>query len=171
MRRNVKELAKQAKLSGICSEWYEELKEIRNVEELATMYIRGIDFCLSNDFPSNEYLKRFKGKFEPFGIHLDEDFANINGRKIVILGKSSAKVDITEFSVSEVFVKNASRLDVSASGHSFVMIDAFDNSEVFVSSFDEAKIVVNKYGNAKVTIVENAKQSMIRIINKGKKTY
>lgn len=51
------------------------------------------------------------------------------------------------------------------------MIDAFDNSEVFVSSFDEAKIVVNKYGNAKVTIVENAKQSMIRIINKGKKTY
>jgi hypothetical protein len=48
-----KELARQAKKKGICKPWYNELKSLNgdNINAMAQMYLKGIDFCLANDYP------------------------------------------------------------------------------------------------------------------------
>ena len=84
-----KELAKEAKKKGICSEWHGELRKLGdNKRAMLQMYIKGIDFCLKNDFPSNDYIRaNFKGTMEDFGVFLDEPNLNItNFAKCVALG-------------------------------------------------------------------------------------
>lgn len=172
MKREAKEIAKQAKKNGICSDWHKELKTLNSIDELAEMYLKGIDFCLSNDFPTNEYLRaNFKGKMEKHGIHLDETFGCRNKPKVVALGACNAHVKVDEYQVSEVFVKHKSKMSLTASGHAFVMVDAFDDTEVKVWVHDSARVAINRYGNAKITTMQVNDSAYLKIIEKNKKTY
>ena len=88
-----KELAKQAKTIGICEEWYSQLITTNDVEKLAEMYLKGIDFCLSNEYPSIDFMrKNFKGKIEIFGIHIDRKINAVNEKTVVALGTCSGMV-------------------------------------------------------------------------------
>lgn len=164
------ELAKQAKRKGICEDWYLELKNETDTDSLLKMYIKGIDFCLSNDYPSNDYIrKNFKGKMEAHGIHLDEVIDFKNKKKVVALGKCLGTVVMNEFNVSEIFIKNNSEIVVMAHGNSFAMIDLFDDSKLTVFTYDNAKVFVNRYGG-EITQTQND-NSTIKIVEKNKKTY
>lgn len=60
-----KELARQAKKKGICKPWYNELKSLNgdNINAMAQMYLKGIDFCLANDYPDNGFIRtHFQGQ-------------------------------------------------------------------------------------------------------------
>lgn len=172
MKNIAKELAKQAKGKGICQEWYKDLKTTQDTGKLLEMYVRGIDFCLSNDFPSNSFIKdNFKGKMEAFGIHLDEQISIKNERKVVALGKCTGKIEVDGYNVSEVFLKHDSDLTISASGNAFVMVDVFDNTTLWVQALDNAKVCVNRYGtNAEITSKSEG-NAVIKVIEKNKKTY
>lgn len=164
------ELAKQAKINGICEDWYLILKNEKDIDSLLDMYIKGIDFCLSNDYPSNDFIrKNFKGKMEAHGIHLDEVIDIVNERKVIALGKTMGTVEITDYEVSEIFVKNNSELTITASGNSFVMVDIFDDSKVTVSASDDSKVVINRYGGK--VFQDSKDDSCIKLIEKNKKTY
>lgn len=172
MKRIGRDIAKQAKNIGICEEWYQDLKRIDSVESLANMYLNGIDFCLGNNFPSNDYIRaNFKGEIEKYGIHLDEEFSSLNGRKVVALGTCKASVEIDEHHVSEIFVKNHSTLNLEAKDCAFVMVDVFDNTKIKVKTFGDAKVVVNRYGDAEIILVTKGKNSVVKIVDKNKKTY
>jgi hypothetical protein len=164
------ELAKQAKIKGICQEWYLILKNEKDIDSLLDMYIKGLDFCLSNNYPSNDYIsKNFKGKMESHGIHLNEFLDIVNERKVIALGKTTGTVKIKDYEVSEIFVKNNSELTIMASGNSFVMIDIFDDSKVIVFASDDAKVVIMKYGGR--VLQDSKDDSCIKIIEKNKTTY
>lgn len=164
------ELAKQAKRNGICEDWYLALKNEKDIDNLLDMYIKGIDFCLSNDFPSNHFIaKNFKGKMEKHGIHLDEVLEIESENKVITLGKCTGTIELDSFDVCEIFVKNESNLTIVAKGNSFVMIDLFDNSIIEVHAYDNAKVCVNRYCG-QINEYENEK-STIKIIEKHKKTY
>lgn len=172
MTRIARDIAKQAKQKGICQDWYKELRTLETVEQLAEMYLKGIDFCLTNDFPSNDVLRaKFKGTMEEYGIHLDEVFGSLNGRKVVALGSCRAAVEIDEHHVSEVFVKHTSLLNLTAKDCAFVMVDAFENTRVKIKAYGEARVVVNRYGNAEVYIIEKGKNARVKIVDKNKITY
>ena len=164
------ELAKQAKRNGICEDWYLALKNEKDIDSLLDMYIKGIDFCLSNDYPSNDFIsKNFKGKMETHGIHLDEVLDIVNERKIIALGKTLGTVDINGFEVSEIFLKNNSEITILASGNSFVMVDIFDDAKVIVFASGDAKVCINRYGG---NVFQYSKDdSCIKLIEKNKKTY
>lgn len=168
--RIAKELAKEAKRKGICEEWYVNLKNTEDVAGLAAMYLNGIDFCLSNDYPSNDYLrKHFKGKMEPYGIHLDEDIQVKNERKVVTLGTCTGIVEISEYNVSEVFIKHNTDLVLLVRDNAFVMVDMFDNSRLKVIAGGNSKVCVNLYGgDVEQDAIENA---FVKVKEKDKKTY
>ena len=56
-----KQLARDAKKKGICEEWYDRLIDTKEKDKLIKMYLEGIDFCLSNEYPSNEFIRRHFG--------------------------------------------------------------------------------------------------------------
>ena len=164
------ELARYAKIHGICEDWYLALKNENDINGLLDMYIRGIDFCLANDYPSNDFIaNNFKGKMEAHGVHLDETLEIVNERKIIALGKSVGTIEINEFEVSEIFIKHDSELVLIASGNSFVMIDIFDNAKLTVLASDDAKVRINRYGGQ--VFQESIDDSFIKLTEKNKKTY
>ena len=104
-----KELARQAKKKGICKPWYNELKSLNgdNINAMAQMYLKGIDFCLANDYPDNGFIRtHFKGKMEQYGVFLDDDIKIENKPKCVCLGATCGRIEITGFNVCEIYAKH-----------------------------------------------------------------
>lgn len=167
-----KELAKKAKKNGICKPWYEELKSLQDKKAMIEMYLKGIDFCLANDYPGNDFIrKHFKGEMEQFGVFLDDEISIENPRKCVCLGNTSGRVGIDGFNVCEIFAKHSARLDIYAKDNAFVIIDVFDNSEVRIHASDRAKVCVNRYIGNNIVMKDEADEAFVKIRDKQKKTY
>lgn len=165
-----KELARKAKQKGICQEWHKELKTTEDKEKLVEMYIRGIDFCLANDYPSNDYIRNnFVGVMERYGVHLDEEILIRNERKVIALGKCTGNVEVSGYTTSEVFLKHESDLRLIAKDNAFVMVDIFDDSTLFIKASGNSKVVVNRYGGT--VEFEDYQNSVVKIKEKNKKTY
>ncbi|MBV5348916.1 hypothetical protein JZU61_04570 [bacterium] len=165
-----KELAKLAKQKGICQEWLGELRTAEDKEKMLEMYVKGIDFCLSNDYPSNDYIRaNFVGIMEKHGIHLDENLHLVNDRKVIALGTCSGNIHVSGYNVSEIFLKHESELALTADENSFVMVDMFDNTRLRVTASEEAKVCINHYGGE--IVFEQHGNAVVKIIEKNKKTY
>lgn len=87
-----KHLAKAAQANGICTPWLNELKSLDDKDALVDMYIRGIDFCLEHDYPSNDFIREnFKGVMEKHGVFLDDAIALQDQSKCIALERQTAK--------------------------------------------------------------------------------
>lgn len=164
-------IALEAKRCGICREWYGKILNASGIEDLLKLYVDGIDFCLSNEFPGNGILKEFGGDLcQQYGIHVDRQNVELqNPRKLVALGTTSGTATFREYAVGEVFAKHSAQLKLSAQNNAFVVIDMFDESRVTVSAFGNAKVCVHKYGGELIT--ESADSAVIKVIDKHKTTY
>lgn len=170
MNAIAKELAKQAKKKGICREWHKELKGLTDKRAMVDMYIRGIDFCLSNEFPDNEYIREnFKGVMEDKGVFLDENVNLVNYRRCVALGKTNACVRVSGYKVCEVFAKHESHLNIIVEDNAFVEIDMFDDAVVSVTGSESAKVHINRYGGT--LTFDQQDKSIVKVVAKNKKTY
>lgn len=167
-----KELAHAAKKKGICEDWFKDLLNTEDKGKLIQMYLKGIDFCLSNEYPSLSFIREnFVGAMEPFGVFLDEEIKAENSRHVVVLGNCNGTANYSGFEVGQVFAKHNAKLTVTAKDSSFVMIDVFDNAEVEVVASDNAKICVNHYGGRVTSQSSEHGNSVIKIIRKHSKTY
>jgi len=155
---------------NICKEWAAMLPNA-DINQLLKMYIDGIDFCLSNDFPSKEFLKDKAGDLLPdYGIFVDENVSLRNPEKTVLLGSCGAVVLFCDYVVSQVFIKHASTASIDVTDNAFVVIDLFDDSILNIQAWGNSKVLVNVYGNAKVEHEVSGK-AYVKVVNKLKKTY
>ena len=77
----------------------------------------GIDFCLEHDYPSNDFIREnFKGVMEKHGVFLDDAIVLQDQSKCIALGTTNGKVTATGYSVSEVWAKHDSALNIVAKG-------------------------------------------------------
>lgn len=168
-----KTLAKDAKRKGICKEWHDRLKTITDLEALAEMYFKGIDFCMKNDFPTNDFIKAHFADFAPqVGVFVDCEISVENRLKCVCLGATFGTIKTNAFNVSEIFAKHQSELNILAAENAFVMIDAFDDAVINIHAHDRAKVCVNKYGDGgRVNIVKESAEVQVKIRVKNSKTY
>ncbi|MDR1652227.1 MAG: hypothetical protein LBS01_00995 [Prevotellaceae bacterium] len=167
-----KELAKEAKVKGICKEWYDRLQHTEDKRVLIQMFLEGIDFCISEDFPPQRFFQLFDGIRQQYGIFRDEQIHIENSEYVVAFGQCEGSVNYSGFSVGQIFVKDESKLTINASGNAFVMIDIFDNAKIEVCAKDTAKIVVNEYGGTVFSILDTVHpNSIIKIVKKQSKTY
>lgn len=160
-----KTLAKEAKKRGICKEWHTALKLLTDRKAMVEMYLRGIDFCLKNDYPANDFIKEHFGDIAPqMGVFVDCEISVENKPKSVCLGATFGIIKTNAFSVSEIFAKHQSELNVLAADNAFVMVDVFDDAVVNIHAHDRAKVCVNKYGDGgRVNIVEESAEAQVKI--------
>lgn len=166
-----KELAREAKKKGICKEWHSELKGLRDKKAMIRMYLKGIDFCLANDYPDNEFIrKHFKGEMEELGVFLDDEIRVEDKRQVVCLGETHGQIAVSKFNVARIYVKHGSNLKIIAKDRAFVMVDVFDSAVVDVCASDKAKVCVNLYHGSRVT--QSAEdEATIKVTEKQRKTY
>lgn len=165
-----KELAALARENNICKEWHDELLSLKDKDAMCEMYLRGIDFCLSNNYPGNDFIRsHFKGSMERHGVFLDENIKVENKPKCVCLGACSGTVVVDNYNTCELFVKDNSEITLEAGGNAFVMVDVFDKSKLMINARDKAKVCVNHYDGM---VTESATDvAMIKIREKNKTTY
>ena len=165
-----KELAKQARKMGACKEGHDELLSLQDKDAMVELYLRKIDFCLSKEYPNNDFIRsHFKGAMEKHGVFLDDAVKVENKPKCVCLGACSGNISVDNFNVCEVFVKHNSEIIISAKDNAFVMVDIFDDSTVMIHAHDRAKVCVNRYGGMVKQFADD--EAMIKIREKNKKTY
>ena len=141
----------------------------KSIDDLLGMYVKYIDYSLEHNFPSNKDLVRIAGHhLAGYGIHVDDDFIQINSAFTVLLGACNAKLSYSGYTVSQVFVKHHSKVDLALKDNSIVMLDCFDESVINIIGSDNSNITVNTYGKAHVTKSGTGK---IKIIHKLKDTY
>lgn len=166
-----KELAYEAKKNGICKDWFNRLQVTEDKDELIKMYLDGIDFCLSNDYPPRTFFKPFDGIRQKYGVFLDEQIETVNSRHVVALGTSEGSASFTDFEVGQVFVKHEAKVEIKASGNAFVMVDVFDDAEVEVIASDNAKVCVNRYGGFITSTTGSEGNAVIKVIQKHSNNY
>lgn len=170
----VKELAKRAKARGICTPWHEELLKLgdTDIRAMVEMYLKGIDFCLANNYPGNDFIRaHFKGRMERYGVFLDDEINVENKPKCVCLGATCGRVEVTGFNVCEIYAKDEARLDVIAKDNAFVMIDVLGNAVVNVHASDRAKVCANHYVGKGRVVQSAVGDAVVKVIEKQKKTY
>jgi hypothetical protein len=164
-----KELAAEAKAKGICKEWYERLKHTEDKHALIRMFLDGIDFCISEDFPSPRFFQLFDGIRQQYGIFRNEQIKTKNSKYIVAIGNCEGIAEYNGYSTGQIFVRNETKLTVKVSGNAFVMIDIFDNAKIEVEAKDNAKVCINQYCGT--IIVIESDNATIKVIHKQSKTY
>ena len=168
------ELNKQLKQDGIavglCSQYQGLLDRSDTVEKMVRLFIRGIDFCIKNDYPTLDFMrKNFKGKSEPYGGYVDDEVLGLrNAPDVVLNGDCKAVLEYDEYSVSRLFIRHNSQAAVNVSDHAILTIDAFDSSHLVVAvAGGNAYVIVNKYGDAQVECIGSG----IKVNCINKKTY
>ncbi len=140
------------------------------MKRLARLYVRGIDFCIKNDYPTLDFIRdNFKGKCEPYGVFVDEPALELRDIPDVVLnGNCKGTLTYGGFSVCRAFIRHNSNVNVKVRGFAHVTIDVFDDTTLVLAvAGTNARVLVNKYGNARV----ECSGVGVKIISKNKKTY
>lgn len=154
---------------GLCRQWRMKLQPGMSVEDLANLYIKGIDFCISEDYPTLDFLrKHYKGLCEPYGVFVDDMVKERNAPDVVLNGDCKAILEYDGYTVSRIFARHNSQGAVNVSDHAIVTVDLFDNSHLAIAvAGSDAQVIVNLYGNARVETFGSG----IEIKKHNKKTY
>lgn len=169
---NTQEIHALAKAAGACPEGVQAILDRGKPEELIQLYKKKIDFCMEQNFPSNEYLSEHfdSDLLAGNGILLNRTAKLENSDFVVLLGGSEVEMTVDQYTVSQVHVKHASKAKLSIEGNAFVVIDCFDNSQLVVDAFGAAKVRINVYGDAQVT-ANDFDSAVIKIDRKNKVSY
>lgn len=165
------ELKTAAVKNGLCASWQKMLDHTKDKDTLVQMYMKGIDFCFSNNYPSARYIEEhFKGICEKYGVYVNESTELHNIRKLAFIGKSSGKITYDNYEVAQVFAKDNSELAIYATGHAIITVDCFDSSIIEAEARNHAQIIINRYIGAEVS-TKTDDTGVVKIIERRFKTY
>lgn len=160
---------------GLCRQWQMKLHKGLSMAQLVKLYIEGIDFCISEDFPTLAFLREhFKGACEPFGVFVDDDIPQaLNVPDMVLNGACRAMLEYDGYSVSRLYVRHTSEAAVAVSGHAVLTIDLFNDAKLHISVVgDKATVNINVYGDkADVQCVWEDTPQKVNIKYNPKTTY
>lgn len=147
---NVSEELKDKAVSlGLCDEWTDGWGNPTK-GELVDKYLGGLDFCILNDYPSNEFIKTHFGEIaEKKGVFVDKKSIDLHNPKMVVLnGDCSGDIKLDEFSVCEIHVRHNSSINIIIEEYAMAFIRVYDNAEVTVSNNGYKRSFVYKYGGS-----------------------
>ena len=154
-----KTLRESARSNGLCDQWYNEWKDSCSPKELADKMFKGLDFVLKLHWPSNDFIKEhFNLDFRrEVNVVVDDRHSTLNPKQSLILGKSEVTARFNGASHGSIYVRDNSRLTLTAKNRSFVIIHLYDNATVSIKQFDKAQIVVIKHSH---DVTVNADESI-----------
>ena len=156
---NVSEDLKNKAISlGLCDLWQAEWKPNTSKEDLVRKYLLGLDFCIENNYPTNDYMVRhFDGIMQKFGVFVSEK-VDVNNTKLMVLnGECQANAVYDGFSVGNIYVRHDSNLHLEVKDSARVFISLYDHATLDIRCAETAKVIVNRFGSGKVIYLGNVK--------------
>jgi len=142
MEKVSEELKEKAIKLGLCEQWTNEWEK-EDKDSLCEKYVKGIDFCIMHDYPTQKYMKdNFEGVMQNHGIFVDDTKKENNLSKAVINGLSIMDMYYDKFHVGTIYLRHNSALN----------IEVKDFAKVFIFTYDKCILNVKCSGNAIVYV-------------------
>ena len=137
-------LRRRARDLGLCDQWYDEWDIETPQEVLIEKYIKGIDFCIKNDYPKLDFIKAYVSSkmLAKHGVFVDGNIVESNAHIAVLLGKSNGIIRYNGLSTGNVYIRHESELT----------IEATDMAKVFVETYEGCKLKAVATGNSKIFV-------------------
>lgn len=139
MKKNIekinKELRAQAVKCGLCAQWQGEWDRAMSADTLMQMYVRGIDFCIANDWPTTKYMANNFDKevLHRNGVWVDSDVRGHENLKTIVLnGCCTGELIFSGYDVATVYVRHGSRVRIMVTDWAIVFVRVYDRAEVEV---------------------------------------
>lgn len=158
---NISEVLKDRAISlGLCSEWTEKWGTPEK-EELIKKYIKGIDFCIENDYPGAVLMKsEFDGIMQRYGIFVGEEFYVENRAFVDANYHCIGDLRSNGVAQSTIYIRGGSIVNIDASEKSCVRVVIYDDSTVNITTHDLAKVYIYKHGGG---VNEYGKNIFVRL--------
>ena len=149
----IEQLKQDGIAKGLCQPWQNKLRDGVSVKRLVDLYVRGIDFCIKNDYPTLDFIREnFKGKCEPYGVFVDEQELDLrNVPDVVLQGDCKGTLSYGGYSVCRAFIRHQSEAAIKVSGYACITIDVYDDAYLNLETVgSSSKVWVNVYGKARI---------------------
>lgn len=137
-------LKQQAVSLGLCHKWTEAWADNSGQQELIDKFVKGIDFCLERDWPSNDFIK----------ANFDRDLLNSNLVFIdeyvdmdmapsgiyILNGECYGRLSFAPWAAATVYLRHNSKVAVVASDFAKVFVRIYNEADVEVEA-DESAVV------------------------------
>ena len=149
-----KELRSQAVHLGLCDDWKKLWKKNWSNEKMVEQMYKGLDFCLKNHWPANEYiLKHFDLDFRrKSNVYVNDKYSVVNPKQSLVLGKSEITFRYNGWSSGNIHIRDNSSAKVTVKNKSFVIVHLYENAYCVAEQLDKAKVVLVKH-SPNVTVV------------------
>ena len=147
-------LRDQADELGVCEKFREVWSDDFSRQDLVAFYKRGIEFCIDNSFPSDDFIKKHFDKelLERNNIFMDGFGVVSNGNGVYVCNDNSkGTLRFSGMDVATVYVM----------GNSSVSIEAYDLSKVFIDLLDGAELSAVQKGSSAVYVYKKSKESVL----------
>lgn len=143
---------------GLCGQWQKQWSGNWDECKLIAKYKEGIDFCLANHYPSNDFIKQnfTLHSLRQGGIFVDDTYSATDMRTVVALGASELIVRYNGEHLGEVYITDNAKVSLTAKGSCHVIVHILGN----------ANIIAHQYANASLLIIRHSNECSI--ITKGK---
>ena len=129
-------LKEEAIRYGLCVAWTKEWGSPTK-EQMVDMYIKGLDFCIEHNYPSNAFIKEQFGDIAiRKGVFTDMDVNELNPPTAILNGNCTGKIELTGFVSRDIYVRHNSK----------VKIIIRDNAKAFVRVYDNAHAIIENEG-------------------------
>lgn len=139
-------LRSDARRLGLCDLWFGQWKDETSMEELVSMYVKGLDFCIKHRWPSKDFIKHNfpKDFLRSKGILVDDKHSypvrDENRRQVylmnyVLLGESCATIRYSfRPHLCNIWVCNNSSVKVDLKYGAYALVHLFDNSSADITT-------------------------------------
>lgn len=145
---NLSEILKQQAIAlGLCKPWTEAWGDC-DQQELIDKYVKGIDFCIEHQYPSNDFIKaNFERDLLNANLIFVDEYVDMDMAPsgiYILNGECSGRIRFAPWTAATVYVRHTSN----------VRIIADDFAKVFVRLYDEAEAVVDSDESAVVKVYD-----------------
>lgn len=166
-------LRADARRLGLCDQWFGEWKDDTGMERLATMFKKGLDFCIRHRWPGRSFIKQhFPTDFlRSHGILVDdtrsypvrdENRRLVYIKEYVLIGKSHASVRYSfRPHMCNIWVCDSSTVKVDVKYGAYMLIHLFDKSSADIKTDLVSSVTVIRHSpDCKVT-----KEGVVKVRN------
>lgn len=158
-RKLNQQLRTQAINLGLCQKWQNDWQNDWSQSILIDKYKEGIDFCLANNFPSNQFIiDNFSLPIlRASGIFINDTRSALNTPEAVIKGGSYIKMRYNARHSGTVYIADNAHLQIRAHNDSFVLVHVYGTAEVEAFQQDNARLVIIRHSrNAQIVTWGNS---------------
>lgn len=139
-------LKKEAIERGLCAQWTAEWADNSDQQTLIDKFVRGIDFCIDRNWPSNEFIKaNFDCDLLNANLIFVDEYVDMDMAPsgiYVLNGDCTGRIRFAPWTAATVYVRHTSNVNIIASDFAKVFVRLYDSAEAECESEESAVVKV-----------------------------